>query len=156
MVLRAPRFSPSLPLLSYNGFLLLIELNLSSSLLHIVLYLHNNNPTWLVSCIFQVSLGSSDHQFRNNLLCIKQNLTWANVFCLSLRQGSGMNSQTLITFETIYIFRKKTEEVFILNCISTINLRLSLGLTMTFARPCSRLYLTIKFCCAYELRFLRI
>ena len=55
VVLRAPRFSPSLPLL---GFQFLIELMLSCPLLHIVLYLHNNHPTWLVSCIFQISLGS--------------------------------------------------------------------------------------------------
>ena len=44
---------------SYTSFLLLIELILSCPLLHIVPYLHNNHPTWLVSCIFQISLGSS-------------------------------------------------------------------------------------------------
>ena len=43
---------------SYTGFHFLIELILSCPLLHIVLYLHNNHPTWLVSCIFQISLGS--------------------------------------------------------------------------------------------------
>ena len=42
---------------SYTGFLLLIELILSCSLLLILLYLHNNHPTWLVSCIFQISLA---------------------------------------------------------------------------------------------------
>ena len=41
-------------------------------------------------------------------------------------------------------------------CISTINVRLSLVLILTFARPCSRLYFLILFCCASELRFLRI
>ena len=43
---------------SYTGFQFLIELILSCPLLHIVLYLHNNHPTWRVSCIFQISLGS--------------------------------------------------------------------------------------------------
>ena len=28
-------------------------------------------PTWLVSCIFQISLGGTNHQFHNNLLCLK-------------------------------------------------------------------------------------
>ena len=73
---------------------LLIELILSCQLLHIVLYLHNNHPTWLDSCIFQISTGSSDNQF-HNLLCLTQNLTWANVLSLSLRQGSRMNSPSL-------------------------------------------------------------
>ena len=54
---------------SYTGFLLLIEYILNCPLLHIVLYLHNNHPTWLVS----------DHQFHNNLLCLRPNLTCANV-----------------------------------------------------------------------------
>ena len=80
---------------SYTGFLLIIEFILSCPLLHIVLYLQNNHPTWLVSCIFQISIGSPDHQFHNNLLCLKQNLTWINVLSLSLRLGSGMNSPSL-------------------------------------------------------------
>ena len=58
---------------NYTGFLLLIELIISCPRLHIMLYLHNNHLTWLVSCIFQISLGRSDHQF--HLLCLKQNLT---------------------------------------------------------------------------------
>ena len=59
---------------SYTSFLFLIKLILSCPLLHIMLYHHNNHPTWLVSCIFQISLGNSDHQF-HNLLCLKKNLT---------------------------------------------------------------------------------
>ena len=59
VVLRAPRFSPSLPLLKQLHWLpVSYQLILSCPLLHIVLYLHNNHPTWLVSCIFQISLGS--------------------------------------------------------------------------------------------------
>ena len=79
---------------SYTGLLLLIELFLSCPLLHIVLYLHNNHPTWLVSCIFQISLRNSDHQF-HNLLCLKQNSTWTNMLSLSLRLGSEMTSPSL-------------------------------------------------------------
>ena len=41
--------------IQYKNFLLLIESNLNCPLLHIVLNLHNNHPTWLVSCIFQSS-----------------------------------------------------------------------------------------------------
>ena len=79
---------------SHTGFQFLIELMLSCPLLHTVLYIHNNQPTWLVSCIFQISPGSSDHQF-HNLSCLKQNLTWVNVLSLSLRVGSGMNYPSL-------------------------------------------------------------
>ena len=43
---------------SCTGFQFLIELSVSCPFLHIVFYLHNNHPTWLVSCIFQISLGS--------------------------------------------------------------------------------------------------
>ena len=63
---------------------------------------------------------------------------------------------TLKTSETIAIFRKKTQDISIPNCISTINVGLSLVLILTFARPCLRLRLLILFCCASELRFLRI
>ena len=96
VVLRAPRFSPPLLLLlrQHNGFLLLIELILSCPLLHTVLYLHNNHPTLLVSSSFHISLGRSDHQF-HNLVCLKQNLTWANVLSLSLRLGYGLNAPSL-------------------------------------------------------------
>ena len=95
VVLRAPRFSQPLPLLRQrNGFLLLIELILSCPLLHTVLYLHNNHPTLLVSCSFHISLGRSDHQF-HNLVCLKQNFTWANVLSLSLLLGSVLNAPSL-------------------------------------------------------------
>ena len=73
---------------------LIFHLRLSSTFLHIVLYIYNNHPTWLVSYIFQMSLGSSDHQF-HNLVCLKQNFIWANVLSLPLRLGSGMNSPSI-------------------------------------------------------------
>ena len=63
---------------------------------------------------------------------------------------------TLKTSKTIAIFRKKTQDIFIPNCISAINLRWSLVLIMTSVRPCSRLCLMILFCCVSELRFLKI
>ena len=71
VVLSAPRLSPSLPLLKQLEWL---PVTYRTSFKHIVLYLHNSHPTWLVSCIFQISIGSSDNQFHNNLLCLKQNI----------------------------------------------------------------------------------
>ena len=53
---------------------------------------------------------------------------------------------TLKTSETISIFRKKFD-VFIPNCISTINLQLSLVLIMTCASLFMILRLTILVCC---------
>ena len=96
VVLRVPRFSPSIPLLKQLHWLPLSHrINFMLSSLNILLYLHNHHPTWLVSCICQIFLGSSDNQLHNNLLCLKQNLTWVSVLYLSLRLGSGMNSLSL-------------------------------------------------------------
>ena len=97
---------------SYTGFLLLIELILSCSHLHIALYLHNNRPTWLVSCIFQISLGSPDHQFHNNLLCLKQNLTWVNVFSVTAPRIWNELPITLKTSGTTATFRKKNNNIY--------------------------------------------
>ena len=91
---------------SYTGFQFLIGLILSCQLLHIVLYLHNNHPTWLVSCIFQISIGISDHKF-HNLLCLKQNLAWVNVISLSLHLGSGINSPITLKLLKLYLFSEK-------------------------------------------------
>ena len=55
------------------------------------------------------------------------------------RQLRSSTSQ-LKTSETIAVFRKKLKTS-IPNCISTITVRLSLVLILTFARPCSRLCL---------------
>ena len=90
---------------SYTGFL--VELILNCPILHIVLYLHNNHPTWPASCIFQISLGSSGHQFHNNVLCIKQNLIWANVLFLSLRLRYEINSPSFETFWNYSFLPKK-------------------------------------------------
>ena len=72
MELRAPRFSPSLPLLKQLHWLP-VSYRINFKLSTLTYYQHNSHPTWLVSCIFQISIGSSNHQFHNNLLCLKQN-----------------------------------------------------------------------------------
>ena len=117
VVLRAPRFSPSLPLLQQLHWLPVtyrIHFKLST-----LTYPSNNHPTWLISCIFQISIGSSDHQF-HNLLCLKQNLTWVNVL-RSVATPRVWNELriTLKTSKTIVIFREKPKDIFILTYIST-------------------------------------
>ena len=62
VVLRAPRFSPSLPLFkSYTGFQLITESNSKCPLLHIALLQYINHLIWLVSCTFLTSPCKSDH-----------------------------------------------------------------------------------------------
>ena len=62
VVLRAPRFSPSLPLSnSYTGFQLVTESNSICPLLHVALLQHTNHLIWLVSCTFLTSPDNSDH-----------------------------------------------------------------------------------------------
>ena len=155
VVLRGPLFHHHYHYLnSYTGFLLLIESILNCSLLHIVLYLHNNH-TWLVSCIFQISLGSSDNPLHNNLLFVRLSLIWANcLFFVAARMVWNELFATVKTSETIATFRKNPRHLFQIAFLSY--LRLSLVLIMTFARPCSQLCLMVIFCCASELRFLRI
>lgn len=68
---------------------------LNCPLLHIVLYINNNLPTCLVFCFFQISIGSSNQPFHNNLLFIKLNLFCANEqISLSLCLWSWTNSQS--------------------------------------------------------------
>ena len=102
VVLRAPRFSPSLPLLKQcTGFLLLIELILSCPLLHIVLYLHNNHPTWL---FFRRQVRSSISQ----LIVPKTKLNLGKrAFCVAAPRVWNELPITLKTSETIAILRKK-------------------------------------------------
>ena len=86
---RMPRFSPSLSLLQQLHWLPVsnrINFKLSTLTYHT---LSTQQPPYLASLI---SISSSDHQFHNNLLCLKQNFTWANVLFLSLRLGSGKYS----------------------------------------------------------------
>ena len=59
-----PRPKQPVKLLTTEGFLVqkdgnnICKFGDNLNIEHIVLYLHNNRPTWLVSCIFQISLGS--------------------------------------------------------------------------------------------------
>ena len=91
---------------TYTGFLLLIESILNCPLLHIVLYLNNNHLAWLVSCIFQISLGSSNHPF-HNLLFLKLNLD-KHAFSAAAPRVWNELPITLKTFETITTFRKNS------------------------------------------------
>ena len=88
---------------SYIGILLLIKSILNGPLLHNMLYLRNNHPTWLVSWVFQISLGSWDHIFHNNLLFLKLSLTWAHMLSLSQRLRSGMNFPSLWNHLKLYL-----------------------------------------------------
>ena len=44
-----------------------------SALAGVVLYRHNSQPIWLVSCVYQISPGSSDHQHHNSFLFLNLN-----------------------------------------------------------------------------------
>ena len=62
VVLREPRFSPSLPLLKQlHWFQLITESNLNCPLLHIVLLQYINHLILQVSCTFLTSPDNSDH-----------------------------------------------------------------------------------------------
>ena len=87
---RAPRFSSSLPLLIQLHWLpVTYRINFKLSTLT-YRDLFSQQPPCLTCLLY---LSNIPRQLRhNNLLCLKQNLTWAKVLSLSLRLGSGMNS----------------------------------------------------------------
>ena len=90
VVLRAPQFSSSLPLLIQLHWLpVTYRINVKlSTLTYRALF--SQQPPYLTCLLY---LSNIPRQLRhNNLLCLKQNLTWAKVLSLSLRLGSGMNS----------------------------------------------------------------
>ena len=94
VVLRAPRFSPSLPCLnSYTGFQLITESNSNCPLLHITLLQYINHLIWLISCTFLTSPDNSDHLPHSSFLFPELNWTWASVHCQLLHPSFGMNSQ---------------------------------------------------------------
>jgi len=67
---------------SYTGFLLHIESNhLNCPFLHIVLYLRNTHPSWLVSVYIRRQFSSSITQQR--IAPESVSWTWANVFLCS-------------------------------------------------------------------------
>ena len=154
MVLRAPRFSPSLPLLKQLHWLpVSYRINFKLSTLT-YRALSTQQPPYLTSLLHLSNIPRSSI---SQLIVPKTKLNLGKrAFSVAAPRVRKKLPITLKTSETIAIFRKKTQNISIPNCISTINVRLSLVLILTFARPCSRLCLMILFCCASELRFLRI
>ena len=67
---------------SYTNVQLPIKSNLNCPLLHIGLYLHNSHNIWLISCVFQISPGRSDHLSHNSFLFLKLSSTWDKVLSL--------------------------------------------------------------------------
>ena len=156
MVLRAPQFSPSQPLLQQLHWLPVsyrIHFKLSTLTYHA---LSTQQPPYLASLLH---LSNIPRQLRSpisqQLIVPKTKLNLGkHVFSVVAPRVWNELPITLKTSETIAIFRKK------LNIYSKLhfhhNVRLSLVLILTFVHPCSRLCLMILFCCASELRFLRI
>ncbi len=96
VVLRAPRFSPSLPCLnSYTGFQLIKKSNSNCPRSHIALLKYTNHLIWLVSYTFLTYSDNSDHLPHSNFLFPELNWTWASVLSLLLHPSFGMNSQPL-------------------------------------------------------------
>ena len=158
VILRAPQFSPSLPLLR-QLYWLPVSYRINFFKLSTLTYraLSTQQPPYLDSLLH---LSNIHRQLRSSnsqqLIVPKTKLNLCKrAFSVAVPRVWNELPITLKTSETIAIFRKKLD-IFIPNCISTINLRLALVLIMTFACPCSRLCLMILFCCASELRFLRI
>ena len=148
----APRISPPLPLLKQLHWLpVTYRINLSCPPLT---YRAQSiqQPPYLASILHVLN---APRQLRSisQLIVPKTKLNLGKR-AFSVAAPRVWNERPII-LKTVAIFRKKTD-IFIPNCISIINLRLSLVLIMTFARSCSRLCLMILLCCAYIFRFLRI
>ena len=156
MVLRVPRFSPSLPLLKQLHWLpVSYRINFKLSTLA-YRALSTQQPPYLASLLHLSNIPRQLRSSISQLIVPKTKLNLGKrAFSVAAPKVWNELPITLKTSETIAIFRKK-KKTSIPNCISTINVRLSLVLILTFARPCSRLCLMILFCCASELRFLRI
>ena len=157
MVLRASRFSPSLPLLKQLHWLPVsyrINCKLSTLTYHA---LSTQQPPYLASLL---RLSNIPRQLRSSISQLIVPKTRVNLgkraFSLATSRVWNKLPITLKIYVTIAIFRTKSQDISIPNRISTINVRLSLVLILTFARPCLRLCLMILFCCASEVRFLRI
>ena len=135
VVPRASRFSPSLPLLKQlhwfpvtyriNGKLFTRTYRAKST----------QQPPYWASLLH---LSNIIRQLRSSMLQITVPKTKLNLgkraFSITASRVCNELHITLKTSETIAIFRK-TQDIFIPNCISTINLRLSLVLIMSFALP---------------------
>ena len=131
VVLRAPRFSPSLPLLNQLHWLPVIyRINFKLSF-YISCFIYTTT-TYLASLLH---LLNNPRQVRSSisqqLIVPKTKLNLGKrAFSVAAPRVWNELHITLKTFQTIAIFRKTLK-------ISTRNLRLSLVLIMTFARPCS-------------------
>ena len=154
MVLRAPRFSPSLPLLEQLHWLpVTYQINFKLSTLTYCA-LSTQQPPYLASLLYLSNIPRQLRSSISQLIVPKTKLNLGKcAFSVAAPRVWNELSTTSKTSETIAIFRKNSRRIY---CISTIKLRLSFVLIMTFVRPCSRLCLMIMFCCASELRFLII
>ena len=147
----------------YTGFLLLINLHrlpvtypinfkLSTLTYHA---LFTQQPTYLASLLH---LSNNPRQLRSSIsqqLVSKTNVNLGKpAFSVAAPRIWNELPITLKTSETIAIFQKNSD-ISIPNCISTTNPQLSLVLIMTCASVFT-ISLMILFCCASELRFLRI
>ena len=146
MVLRAPQFSPSLPLLRQLHWVPVsyrINFKLSTLTYHA---LSTQQPPYL-ACLLHLS--NIPRQLRSSISQLIVPKTKLNLgkhaFTVAALWVWNELPITLETSETIAIFRKKNRDISIPNCISTINVRLSLVLILTFAHPCLRLCLMILF-----------
>ena len=157
VVLRAPRFSPSLPLLKQLHWLpVSYRINFKLSTLA-YRALSTQQPSYLASLLHLLNIPRQLRSSTSQQLIVPKTKLNLGKRAFSVAAPRVWNELpiTLKTSETIAIFRKKLKTS-IPTCIPTINVRLSLVLILTFARPCLRLRLLILFCRASELRFLRI
>ena len=114
VVLRAPRFSPSLPLLRQLHWLPVthrINVKLSNPTYHA---LSTQQPPYLASLLHLSNIPRQIRSSISQLIVPNKNLTWVNVLSLSLRLGSRMSifPITLKTSETIAIFRKNSRHIY--------------------------------------------
>ena len=137
VVLRAPRFSPSLPLLKQLHWLpVSYRINFKLSTLA-YRALSTQQPPYLASLLHLSNIPRQLRSSTSQQLIVPKTKLNLGKRAFSVAAPTVWNELpiTLKTSETIAI---------------------SLVLILTFARPCLRLRLLVLFCCASELRFLRI
>ena len=121
MVLRAPRFSPSLPLLKQLHWLpVTYRINFKLSTLAYHALSTQQPPYWASLLHFSNIL----RQLRSSIsqLIVHKTKLYLGKSGFSVTASRVWNELpiTLKTSETIAIFRKKTQDIFIPNCIFTI------------------------------------
>ena len=138
VVLRAPRFSPSVLLKQLHWLPVSYRIDLKlSTLTHRAL--STQQPPYLASLLHVSNIPRQLKSSTSQQLIVPKTKLNLGKHAFSVAAPGVWNELpiTLKTSETIAIFRKKTQDISLANCISTINVRLSLVLTLTFARPCS-------------------